>query len=1105
MSDLPQSAADLQQVALKRNLIVVVSDPDIPPGPDKESKRIDVGQLMDIAGRPIWDVTPQVTSTAVVPGVVDQQNTMFDLNTGTLSFTSNALSAPHTLYSSVIGCAKSNITVGNIPEGETCQFGFTANGGFGSSGVTYMGVIIAPGRLSAANVAAAFQSMLESNGTPYPNDAFIVGMSGTFMGNEGNSMFAHIPTVHTTTPPTSEVTESAVHPAPNTMGKKADLIVRKNNGRISVTYVGESADGTGHQIFPVYSQGDVSIEVYSQGDVSIEDPAVFPDTLTVFYVILTMDVGTGYQQVSLTPSADRRLSSNTVAGTLFETEDAFGNNVAATDTDWDTAFPRPFVNLVNTTVTQATLPSLVTAGMEMIAAVDPDYTAPYPIAPYGVTVKNGQEVLVQDGDTPIRTIHDNETLPDALAPLAASITALESNTALQLQTMADTIADYGTQIQTLQQGLQGVGKNVDEYVIYVSNPSSTNTAGMGNAAFSTFDEAYEAALLQPPILRKRIVFDDRDIPYGSTIGRGAPGKVYHLLANNIILSTHRAMRGMLDKGAQNPSSGGSGVLIFQAAVDGLYVENFTATLTELDSDQAIDGRISVIVLSSGPTDSTGYPTDTNFRIGDNCAIWIPTTATFDLAYGGVIAMGDNSYFSLITQGHSTNDSVVLTITKGNNSYLDVVGSLWEDGFSWPTRPMRVYTPRDTGRVQRSGLMLFQCAVFFTGPRTSELVNGAVVVRNTSDFVDSSGYISPGTYFIVGEIDLTGTGAFYPYGAAYSLVLLGTTGSKLIVPGGFYLSGGSPTVIIRNVDIESPDVGPAVLRSQYGANIDIKDSSLIGNAPIEVLGVGGSVTLRDVKILGRNSGYANTSLRLFGVDKLTIEGLRAKMSNVSLLQMGIGANSSVLLDGIDAYYETNNFPSLFDIGSLWGSSTPVSNAITLRDYRVMVETGPRWFELFTSGGSPVDHTTTPFISLENSSPFVDMLGNGVLTLNGPGDSVNVNIPTVATASKFETSLVSAAYVGQEPEHFYIEIDATIQASLARIVQFSLFAGDASPQLIGNFVINFDQAGVDKKLSIAKRIRLKGNDGTIVYAAQLNGSAGETNVLVISEWKCLIRRM
>ena len=62
----PQTAGQLQQVPFKENLIIVVSDPDIPPGPAKDSKRLDAGDLRPKVVN--WDVSilsPVLPATAV--------------------------------------------------------------------------------------------------------------------------------------------------------------------------------------------------------------------------------------------------------------------------------------------------------------------------------------------------------------------------------------------------------------------------------------------------------------------------------------------------------------------------------------------------------------------------------------------------------------------------------------------------------------------------------------------------------------------------------------------------------------------------------------------------------------------------------------------------------------------------------------------------------------------------------------------------------------------------------------------------------------------------------------------------------------------------------
>jgi len=1033
-----------------------------------------------------WNVTPLVETVTATLTFPELAGVTYNTNTGVLALDLPSLDTGSPMG---VGVGKSGILASMIPEGETVEFGLQVETVPGPSTAYLLACFLADDSHTAAEMQLALRSYWLTGSAPFSPEPLVLSMCTGFVGNYTAAIINRKVTSVETLPDLQTISNESPPPVLPETGNHFHVKFKKQGGNLYFTQVSENQTGTVHELLPVRQVGDAG-----NGET-----AVFPDTMTICFAMLTYDTGSGFQAVSMKPEINVSLSSYTVEGTRFATRTVEGGlrDTPLVDGDWSAIWGAGNAQMVSQSVTQAVLPEGTVADSLLNTTVDEGYVGPAP-APYGVTLSDAQLVYV-DQVTPsvvIKAIEDVPTAVARVADLQGDIAVVGVNLELLQTTVSDLDLSVSAQIAALQTALQSTATKTDEIRVYVRGASNNDgeLSGLGGAVFDTFDEAYEYLATFPALVPKRIIFDDRDYSSELNKGLGVVDKTYQIVAKNITISTLRALNGAV---IDFPSEGMAGSIQFKLRIktDGLRFDHFHGVLWSHSGVTQLNEPWMFRLAETVNRPGFGASSENAF-IGDNCAIWFDQYA-MNQDNGGNIQVGSRCFLAMVFYPWAGTMGSYINITKPADSVIVLTGTVAPVGISgYAGREINVYTPYSPGSVIKNGDMVAATAVFYTGPRTVDVVNNAVVCRKIDDLAAISGgvaYLSPGTYFIVGELDFGDNLVRYPYGSSATLILLGTEGSAIRCSGhALDCNDINPNVIIRGVDLICNQAGYAALNSVQG-NFNLKDVRLHGTYPTRILGSGAAVTsfiAEDIEFAGVSGGNVTQPPQMYGISKIRISGLRAKMEGMPLITITADAYTDVLIEEVEAYYPTNSFNGLIEIGSNYNIFVPPDDSIVVRDYRVMIGSGPAGFSLFSAGSSPVDHTSLDFIRTDNDRPFVDW-ESGTTNINGViNDPVFLSMNGGGDKSRFSSGSTPVfTFKGQEPVYFDVEATFEVSCSAASIVTYmGMWHGFTEGANPGNKLVDFPNQNEVRTVTLRRLVKLTSGESLGFYLIQTNGGSG-----------------
>ena len=647
----PKKVGQLDPATYKPNLQLAASDPDIPEGPTKESRRLALSELQPHIRD--WDVTPTVVSVPFVLTNTELFQATQNPGLGTISINGGTLPAPTNAVPANAGTVKTNLTLANIPPTTAASIGLEMVSVPNLAGFFVVLMSWLPGHLTAEEANAIVTASIVESSNYEPSFTHISLSLGPV--NQQTGIQAFLTDDITPVPVERSVQISGATRAVSLEnGTSVFMMIGRNAGRLSVGMGDLGAD-------------DIAYDLHALD--SLEDNPNADETMRLYITVLLHGGGDGgsYQPVTIRPFVNIQMPSYDLTDTTYLAE-------SGTQENWDYLFPNGFADMVSDSVTQAVFPADVSVGQMYRTLVDTGYAYPYPPTPYGKQVTHRAKVLVEDitEDAESYTIllddESNQALVDAVAAATAQVQILD---AAVVNVEEGLLALEAEQVDKHLLTAERAG----EIVVYVQ------PLGLGpdhdlplNRRFLSFDNAYEYLITLPKYLRKRIVMDDRDYTTALTVsGLGVLDKTYALLANNIVLSTWKAFHGtpLVD-----PMSANSPSLRLRMTTDGFHFDHCEAIVYD-GNNTALTPAFALAPVALVDTSSNIFMFRHGLTIGDWCAISFESGA-LDLSSGGNVRMGDNSV--VMFAPYETAWTGALEIDAGNGSKVLMYGSV-------PTNPI----------------------------------------------------------------------------------------------------------------------------------------------------------------------------------------------------------------------------------------------------------------------------------------------------------------------------------------------------------------------------------------------------------------------------------
>lgn len=477
MAGEPKKVGELVEAAYKDNLMIPVSDPDIPDGPAKDSFRINLGAILGKGVNNDWDVTPVPSLTLAM---TDLHNATFA--GGVLSSDFDALPPGF-----AIGVGKTNLTLDALTVGQQRLIGVELTTVPAGPATQIVGVLFAPSTKTAAAVAADILALFQSQPVTAPFIFQYIGYAGSSLDSGAFALLANDSNPSGAMENFSFTSGSLVESA--AIGDRSYLMMSRRH----VMTPSEQDDATF-----VLGFHDVSATAHDIGaGVTVAENPVIPAGMTAFYIVAAA-YSSGYAATSVKPEVMNVMPATTVAGTQF------GSTM--TQGDWDALFPSAPSSLVS--LTHATYPVGAKKGL-VYRAVN---AGSAPALPYGIAVGNG-DYLAVDNATSGQEAFTVLATKGALTPLAAAISAVTA----------------GAGVTTRRQ---------ERHLFFVKNSSATNPM-TGDNVYDTFHDAYLAAAAVWDNNIKVIVIDDT--VSGFAVEEPVGGYTYEMAINNIRVASLTAM------------------------------------------------------------------------------------------------------------------------------------------------------------------------------------------------------------------------------------------------------------------------------------------------------------------------------------------------------------------------------------------------------------------------------------------------------------------------------------------------------------------------------------------------------------------------------------
>lgn len=461
-----------------------------------------------------WDCTPTVGADFAI---VDSFRATYNAETkvATADWSGISTVAPGTPY---VGMLKTDLTLGSISLNEVKKLSLQITADLADpTAYLYIGAFFLDSNAYSAETAATMLFNLVDNTTPLPKPyMYLIGATNAATG-DGLGVLSEI----------TAVTDG--YPSGFTAATYAAF----------ASTVDLSAAGAGDNITMFLSRTGASLP--ENGEAINIAPALFDSTGTMLSVGqmqelpgnpvlnsgMTLYIGllTATQSGTVLPPASIGVDITAGPNTATLSEITFtSGSLGFTQGDWNMVYATPATGFVP--IIQATFPQGAKKNDQFRVKIQPPATQG---TPYGTVVTPEAVVVVDNvnvGQEAFRVMVDSANMEARLAQL-----------------------DFSTQIGALTALVDEAGRRAGEMVFYVGSTDPGVEPLVGPGVYDSFNQAYEAAILQPKHIRKYIVIDDRSTNYRPTIPFKTTGdQTWYLAANNIEMSTVRAFDRIVDPG-----------------------------------------------------------------------------------------------------------------------------------------------------------------------------------------------------------------------------------------------------------------------------------------------------------------------------------------------------------------------------------------------------------------------------------------------------------------------------------------------------------------------------------------------------------------------------
>lgn len=1023
----------LDEIDYKDDLYTLISDPSL-VGDARRSKRINLNKL-PAKGR-IWDITP-IVSPMQTPDLEFNDLFQMNLDADQLSIDQNSPLinvGGQSIYKH--GCAKTNINLGMLNDGDSWHVGFriVTNG----TGYCLNNLMFYDKNATASSLAAAYLNGI-SNGGAIDTPTLILS------ANRSNSQLTITGSFYNPVAD-SYVTTSGSFPFKYLASDEG------SNNNTSILLLNRDGNTLNIVIAAVDTAGNYDIHELHQLGNDIH-PFPFDDLAMFIYAGTVMSPQIEYQVIS--PTLRVEMPSYDVTNTVYALH--YGGTQIAFDEIFDTIPHRPS----GVTVTQSEFPEGVMVGEYLNTYLDPDYNGVAP-KPYGILVSGDKTVVV----TSVTLGNEGFELlvrGAEFAQLASTVANISNNS-----------------MQSLFYG---------EIVVYVNNDVDNVDLFTGDRSFNTFDAAYDYLISLPRYMPKRIVMDDRPLNNASSATiYGSQGRKYNIGENNIKLSTYCAFSGepypkfYNSEGQNRPDPNISPTFsMLNMEFDSVHLVDFWGSFLQNITGIPVVSLSEVVDTQTSPT----YAHASNLRLGKNTVLWGGDIRSIGYDNGGSILLEEDSFlqfsFGLPTSPDGETPLYMpFDIYKSAQSRLHISanGGRFLDDLPYDGSPyqMRIYYPENGNlpvfdyarliEVVDVVALNYPYAPLFT-------IDNVVMVRNLTDFkpdYDYSGLLvlptTAKTFFIVGTVNL---GSHVLYGGSGSAKhhFMGFPDSKLVADSYILRSNSvnsSQSFKFSNLQLETLSVGPeqTVIRMESGG-LDITDCIIDAPAgvwyianevpenantwPINVKSTEFKSNVRTPGSIIRLNSYCNVAIR-----DVTYSGEVFPSQPVMDIR-GLYETAHVIVDGftvigndesissplfiVDDLERTNGYISVKGVHVTHGNINvdgSVHRGLFTQDY------------LGTSVGyySPYNHVQDNRIVTENSRAFMIFRASAIVTTvsNTFDDNVfNLNETEVGPANVRKYGFINATdgaqtYLLNEHMLHEIRLKADVAAGANLTLRFKI---------------------------------------------------------------------
>jgi hypothetical protein len=969
---------------------------------------------------PLWDITPTIDTTILTASVIDSVDMIVDGQTGELVFDVVGAGPSPGHGSAGFGVAKTDLVTDFITASKTFRFGWELT--TAPNGAVYqVGMMLAPASYSATalrdaytgagvgGISAFIADTAFGQNQQTTLDTSIADNSFPYPGG-GSQIYHNISTQNL-----------AVE-----LGRKTLLVVGRTTNELSFAAVSVSPDNTQHDI--------VTTNIYTDGPVNPE--------LAVFYIVVTLDVGSGYEPIGITPQLTLDAPSYAVSGTTAGT-------AGLTQPNWDNYFPGQPIQPSIVVVTHAVFPPNVAQGMLLKTWLDPLYTSLFIPMPYGHAVGDKAIVYIDSvTGTPSFTLYMDEE----------AVSAALLNTQ---QTIEQNVNAVISGVTTLTQRAQ---QSTSEVVVYC-HTVSPQQALPASASFATFDAAYEYLITLPPSLKKRLVLDDRGFTgqYGelsltrANLGYITPNKVYALFANNITLSTYRAYTHPVTSHSSFQWGVGLSHFWFDCKVDGLMLDSFVGELRYNADDFSPMVNIGATVAA---TWAGGDVVSDCLRVHANCSIFFNNGVNADS--GGRIRIGHDNYIVAEFQRNSLDPMTsAVVIDIADNSAIEL-GSGNPSGLllprtdpSLPCIEVNYYEDLANVKYDSSGAVSagYQNYVQLNPlyGTLKRLYPNAKLVRRLSDFstnlVDTNTWlVEPGKYLVVGDVNLGIEMLRCNFVSGQRVEIMGLPNAVIRSTSGTIISTPLGAILtLRDLTLSADGSSPAVINTGSQAYTRLENLVFDTTDPLDLAGGAGIIAKNIV------CNTITNPIRMASYGDVIVDGVQGTANDTAFMSVYMDdPEGRLTLSNMDVRYTGVSPPAgVIDFDTIYTSNDNIP-ARKLRLRNVSVYPGdtytPLPAKMFSIAGAAYDHLSDHSVDVENEC---------FLTEYHDVNDITVTISTANTLVDMTSASAQTHGKGFTRAGAYIR--SNTMEIFRRRYEVSLYAEVSIPAGVATGIIHLDFGG------------------------------------------------